>query len=287
MLPSGVEIDLDSGIGFDPGSFSTGALLTIGFLPTSNGTTLRLQADVRDVKLPTYVKLTDEYGNEIMDSFRAAMRLASIETVEVHHSIFQNISGPDPTPASSTTALLWDESNAQLTAPSITIRDTLFDRFDAGEAAGALTLASYVWGYTSVIIINTNFTNLTAQGEGAAVNMVQGCLTASGRPQSPPVSFIGCLFDSNAAMYNGGALRLGTMCSYLIQDCTFTNNLAGLSGGALSLQIPQVGNATLVISGTTFAGNQAGTSCSAATPCDVKTCGGAMQVSRVAHRLKH
>ncbi len=272
---------------------SNNALLAIGYPSGSIGTSLRITVDAQDIVLPSY-SVSSSYGSY---DIKILLSLGVCEQVTVYNSIFRNItaSGDDPIPCTTnvcppwlsrstptfTSALWWMDSYTQGRAPNITIVDSTFDLIRAGSNGGAVMLANQPTssGFTAISIIDSNFTNVITQGSGSAVSIRCDSIAAMA-PLSPPVTFSGCLFESNSALQEGGALSLGPLCLYTITDSVFVDNIAGTSGGALSLEMNLGQNATLNITDSIFLNNQAGVFTGlTGFPRQNQVCGGAMKVS--------
>lgn len=114
-------------------------------------------------------------------------------------------------------------------ATGIIVKDS---RFIEGNKTGILVNAS------NVKIINSNFTRNTGEN-GGAIQQINGTLTLKNNN-----------FTNNTATVNGGAFNLVNGTSSL-NDNNFINNTATVNGGAV------YNNATLIIDGGSFTGNNA------------------------------
>jgi|GEM_PF-1519134 len=135
-----------------------------------------------------------------------------------------------------------------------------FNKNHAHNGSTTMGDGGAVFSYGNVTIESSTFSGNTAEGDAGALFVWDGMLLDAS----------GCIFISNSAEVNGGAVRSGNG-EMKMSGCLFQGNITGGNGGGIYSSSNDIGEASVTRS--TFSGNVAGTGGGAYfTQADVTTC---------------
>ena len=132
-------------------------------------------------------------------------------------------------------------------------------RFDGNDALGDGGRGGAIYAASDSIAITVNLSNSSfsanrVEGEGGAV---VAKMSSRFDPDGVDVQIDGCTFEDNEAGYSGGALFIDNWTSLQITDSMFTSNYSDYEGGALGAWGPKAEPSSFQVTNTTFEYNLA------------------------------
>ena len=132
-------------------------------------------------------------------------------------------------------------------------------RFDGNDALGDGGRGGAIYAASDSIAITVNLSNSSfsanrVEGEGGAV---VAKMSSRFDPDGVDVQIDGCTFEDNEAGYSGGALFIDNWTSLSISNSAFTSNYSDYEGGAVGAWSPKAEPSSFQVTDTTFEDNLA------------------------------